>query len=66
MVCHISDQREGARLGSHSDYIDTIPDYFLNIPEIYGVGVDIEVEAKKKEHAIMRLIKKYGSYIGCL
>jgi len=60
MVAHISDQREGSRLGSHSDYIETIPDYFLNIPEVYGVGVDIEVEAKKKEDAVMRLVKKYG------
>ena len=59
MVCHISDQREGARLGSHSDYIESIPEYFLNIPELYGVGVDIEVEAKKKEDAIMRLMSKY-------
>jgi UV DNA damage endonuclease len=60
MVCHISDQKEGARLGSHSDYIDSIPEYFLNIPEVYGVGVDIEVEAKKKEGAIMRLKHKYN------
>jgi len=60
MVCHISDQKEGARLGSHSDYIESIPDYFLNIPTLYGVGVDIEVEAKKKEDAIMRLKRKYS------
>lgn len=59
MVCHISEQKEGARIGSHSDFIESIPSYFLSIPEKYGVGVDIEVEAKAKEEAVMRLAKKY-------
>ena len=60
-VFHISDQKEGGRVGAHSDYIKFIPDYFLNIPEKFGVGVDIEVEAKAKEEAIFKLYEKYPS-----
>ena len=59
MAVHISDQKENSRIGSHSDFIEEIPSYFLSIPEIYGVGVDIEVEAKAKEEAIFKLYKKY-------
>ena len=56
---HISEQREDARLGTHSDFIETIPQYYLEIPEKYGVGIDIMVEAKAKEAAIMNLYEKY-------
>lgn len=59
VVTHISEQKEGARVGSHSDFIETIPSYFMSIPELYGVGVDIEVEAKAKEAAIFKLYEKY-------
>ncbi len=56
---HISEQKIGARLGSHSDYITTIPDYYLEIPHKYGVNVDIMVEAKAKDEAILQLYVKY-------
>lgn len=59
MVCHISEQKPDSRIGSHSDFIETIPKYFLDIPKLYGVGVDIEVEAKAKEAAIFKLKTKY-------
>ena len=52
---HISEQGTG-RTGHHSDYIDTIPDYMLNIP----VPVTMDVEAKKKEKAILKLVEKYN------
>jgi UV DNA damage endonuclease len=58
-VMHISEQKPDSRVGSHSDYIETIPSYMLSIPELYGVGVDIEVEAKAKELAIFKLRDKY-------
>ena len=60
MVAHISEQRPDARVGSHSDFIETIPDYFLQIPKNFNVGLDIEVEAKAKEAAIFQLKKKYS------
>ena len=58
-VMHISEQKPDSRVGSHSDFIENIPSYMLSIPEKYGVGVDIEVEAKAKEAAIFRLYEKY-------
>jgi len=56
---HISEQREGARVGAHSDFIEKIPEYMLSIPEKYGMSVDIEVEAKMKEQAILHLYELY-------
>ena len=61
---HISEQGQG-RIGHHSDYIETIPDYLLEIPDKYGVNIDIMVEAKQKEQAILRLYEKYP-YLNCL
>ena len=58
---HISEQKEGARVGAHSDMIEVIPDYILNLPEKYQTTLDIEVEAKAKEAAILHLYKKYPS-----
>ena len=55
---HISEQGSG-RVGHHSDYVEIIPDYLLEIPEKYGIKIDIMIEAKKKELAIFKLYKKY-------
>ena len=59
---HISEQRPDARIGAHSDYIETIPKYLLEIPERYGVSLDIEVEAKMKELAILHLYERYPEF----
>jgi UV DNA damage endonuclease len=56
---HISEQNPEKHVGAHSDYIKTFPDYYLEIPKKYGVGVDIMVEAKAKEAAIFRLFNQY-------
>ena len=55
---HISEQGSG-KIGHHSDYISEIPEYLLEIPEKYNVKIDIMIEAKKKEKAIIDLYKKY-------
>lgn len=55
---HISQQGCG-RIGHHSNYISEIPQYLLEIPERYGVNIDIMVEAKQKEQAILSLYHKY-------
>ena len=55
---HVSEQGDG-RLGHHSGYVEIIPPYLLEIPEIYGVNIDIMIEAKMKEQAIFKLYKKY-------
>lgn len=60
---HISEQGKG-RCGHHSDYIETIPEYLLEIPQKYGVHIDIMIEAKMKEQAILRLYNKYP-FLNC-
>ena len=60
---HVSEQGSG-RCGHHSDYIDEIPEYLLEIPEKYGIDFDIMIEAKCKELAILKLYKKYP-FLNC-
>ena len=59
LLFHISEQKEGARVGAHSDFIKSIPEYLLAIPLEYDKDIWIDVEAKAKEAAIMSLHKKY-------
>lgn len=61
---HVSEQGSG-RIGHHSDYIDNIPDYLLQIPFNYGIEIDIMIEAKKKELAIFQIYEKYP-FLNCL
>ena len=55
---HVSEQGSG-KIGHHSDFIEVIPDYLLEIPGKYNVEIDIMIEAKMKEQAIFKLYKKY-------
>jgi len=60
-LMHISEQRPGARIGTHSDFIERLTDVLLNYlmyiePDDH---IDLEVEAKLKEQAIMRLYTLY-------
>jgi len=54
---HVSEQGSG-KCGHHSDYIETIPDYLLEIPKKYNTNIDIMIEAKMKEKAIFKLYEK--------
>jgi len=49
-IVHYSEPKEGNKPQAHADYIKEIPD-------TYGVDVDIMVEAKAKELAILPFIK---------
>ena len=60
---HVSEQGSG-RCGHHSDYIEVIPNYLLNIPDKYNTHIDIMIEAKAKELAIMKLYEKYP-FLNC-
>ena len=60
---HISEQGTG-RVGHHSDYVETIPNYLLEIPEKYNQDIDIMIEAKMKEKAIFKLYEKYP-FLNC-
>lgn len=55
---HVSEQGSG-RVGHHSDYIEELPDYLMEIPKKFGVEIDIMIEAKMKEQAIFKLYEKY-------
>jgi len=55
---HVSEQGAG-QVGHHSDLIEELPEYLLEIPEKYGVEIDIMIEAKLKEQAIFKLYEKY-------
>ena len=55
---HVSEQGIG-KIGKHSDYIEIIPEYLLEIPELYGYEIDIMIEAKMKELSIQKLYEKY-------
>ena len=55
---HVSEQGTG-KCGHHSDYIEEIPQYLLDIPKLYNTSIDIMIEAKMKEQAIFRLYEKY-------
>ena len=60
---HVSEQGSG-RCGHHSDYIESLPKYLLEIPKKYNQHIDIMIEAKMKELAIFKLYKKYP-HINC-
>ena len=60
---HVSEQGSG-RCGHHSDYIKEIPEYLLEIPEKYDIDIDIMIEAKCKELAILKLYEKYP-FLNC-
>ena len=60
---HVSEQGSG-KIGHHSDFIEQIPYYLLEIPEKYNVKIDIMIEAKMKEQAIEYLYKKYP-FLNC-
>ncbi len=60
VVMHISEQGTG-RIGHHSDYIEKLPDeLFTILDEFPSISIDLEVKAKMKEKAIMKLYNKYS------
>jgi len=52
---HISEQGVGP-IGKHSEYVENIPDYILDINE----EITLDIEAKGKEKAIFYLTNKYN------
>ena len=55
---HVSEQGSG-KIGHHSDYIEILPEYLLEIPKKYNINIDIMIEAKMKELSIQKLYEKY-------
>lgn len=48
---HISEQAPNERVGTHSEYVETLPDYYK------GLDIDLEVEAGAKEDSVFHLRK---------
>ena len=57
---HVSEQGSG-KIGHHSDYIEILPEYLLEIFEKYGINIDIMIEAKAKELSIHKLYEKISA-----
>lgn len=57
---HLSEQKKGGIRGAHSDYIKKIPPYLLSFPERYGRDLDLMVEAKANELALLDLLSRYS------
>lgn len=55
---HVSEQGSG-KIGHHSDYIEILPEYLLEIPNKFDINIDIMIEAKAKELSIQKLYEKY-------
>ena len=62
---HVSEQGSG-KIGHHSDYIEILPKYLLEIPEKYDIHIDIMIEAKMKELSIQKLYEKYPQCNCCI
>ena len=56
--------KEQPKIGAHSDYIGEIPTWFLDLLLQHNASVDLEVEAKAKEAAILRLYELYPQIFG--
>ena len=62
IVNNDGDNKNNKNIGiecSMSDFIENIPSYMIDLPDKYNTELFIEVEAKMKEQAIVKLSKKY-------
>lgn len=51
---HISEQAPNERIGTHSEYVQKLPPYYLAFPQQFG-NLDIEVEAGAKDKSVLKL-----------
>lgn len=56
---HLSEQKPDSALGAHSDLVETIPKFMINFPATYGLKLDLMIEAKANEQAVLHLAEKY-------
>lgn len=55
---HISQQKPNAAFGAHDDYVEEIPRILRDFPKKYHRDLDLMVEAKMKELAVLKLMLK--------
>jgi UV DNA damage endonuclease len=56
-LMHISEGKSKPMDRAHHDWVSTLPEQVLNHP------VDLEIEAKKKDLAVLTLVQKYKDYV---
>jgi len=56
---HISEQKPDGKIGAHGDMISSIPKILFILPELCKTKIYITIEAKYKEQAVFKLLKKY-------
>jgi UV DNA damage endonuclease len=62
-VMHMSESiPDHKNICAHSDYVESIPQCLFDISDSCG-GIDLEIEAKAKEKAILKLYKKYPQLV---
>jgi UV DNA damage endonuclease len=59
VVMHVSEQAPTRRLGAHSDYVNIIPSQIFETILNFQIPIDLEIEAKMKEQAVLRLYDVY-------
>jgi len=64
---HLSESRPGITLSdsitarrAHSDYVQTLPNALLET--IKDIKINLDIEAKMKERAVLRLFSKYNIF----
>lgn len=63
VLMHISEQAPGKKIGAHSDYVEKLPKELFDAIFQYNIAIDLEIEAKMKEQAILLLYYKYPTLI---
>jgi len=56
---HVSEQKPDSKVGTHGNYVEEIPKVLMKIPKKYQINSYIMIEAKLKEDAVMRSLKKF-------
>jgi UV DNA damage repair endonuclease len=56
---HVSEQKPGANVGAHSDFVTNVPEYLIEAGQRHPKGATIMIEAKAKEQAILRLQRQW-------
>lgn len=56
---HVSEQHPEKRIGAHSDYVNCIPEFLIDASKQVEGGIDVMIEAKQKEKAVLKLREMY-------
>lgn len=58
-LMHYSEQDPKGRRGAHSQLVESLPGELLSIPQRFRVEIDVDLEVKLKEQAVLKMYRKY-------